>query len=301
MEVNIKIYRSSKNCRKHGLHTYSLKIYGQINTFNQVSCQDFCFISLIFGDDINEDIFKGIQLVKKIQYELGLIQNPLFEIHAARKILYAIRRLSMVELEIIRKITEGTLVLSPMVVVRNIEKIRVCIDPTVVSKNAMHQHYPLTTCEEGNRGKMLTILDCRKGFWQKEVSIRNEKYLTFATQWASFCCRRLSFGLSSATGAFQEVKCTEFWLESITWNVRWSTFSFSILRILFTPSRLKRCGKLHRWRLKQCWPVQTLCCEGLLSCYVTSSPNDPRPKNMPRNSVLSSLSRNVYFRGQLGI
>lgn len=74
----------------------------------------------------------------------------------------------MVKSDIIRKITDATPVVIPMIVVRKNGKILICIDPTDVNKNLMRRHYPLKACEEiaakVQNCKWFTILDCRKGF-----------------------------------------------------------------------------------------------------------------------------------------
>lgn len=49
-------------------------------------CQEMSLIERICKVDIEDDMFRGIGLIKNYEYEIDLIQNPQFEIHAARKI-----------------------------------------------------------------------------------------------------------------------------------------------------------------------------------------------------------------------
>lgn len=116
---------------------------------------------------------------------------------------------NMVKLKVIRPIKEATPVVSPMVIVRKNGKIRICIDPSDVKKNILRRYHPLNTVEEIatkiSGSKYFTLLDCKRGFWQIEVTERTQKYLTFATPWGRYCCTRLPFGLASAPEVFQEV------------------------------------------------------------------------------------------------
>lgn len=96
-----------------------------------------------------------------------------------------------------------------MVIIRKNNKIRICIDPSDVNKNISRRYHPLNTMEEIATkiagSKYFTLLDCKRGFWQIEVTERTQKYLTFATPWGRYCCTRLPFGLASALEVFQEV------------------------------------------------------------------------------------------------
>lgn len=113
----------------------------------------------------------------------------------------------MVKQDVIREVTEATPAVSPMVIVKQHGKIRICIDPTDVNKNVLRRHYQLKTLEEiAARVAGSTIfskLDCKKGFWQIKLSERTHKYLTFATPWGRYCCVKLPFGLCSAPEVFQ--------------------------------------------------------------------------------------------------
>lgn len=152
------------------------------------------------------------------EYDIEFVGNPSFEIHAARRIPHAYRNMvkteldSMVKHNVILQVTEATPAVSPMVVVKQKGKIRICIDPTDVNKNVLRRHYPLKTLEEIAArvagSKLFTKLDCKKGFWQIKLSERTQKYLTFATPWGRYSCLKLPFGLCSAPEVFQQVMTT---------------------------------------------------------------------------------------------
>lgn len=161
------------------------------------------------------DVFTGIGRFKNYEYDIDFVDNPVFKIHAARKIPHTIKDQvkhqldEMVKNGIIVKQTEPTKAVSPMVVVKKKGKIRICIDPTDINKNVMRRHFPLTTIDEISariqNSKYFTKLDCQKGFWQIKLSKRTQKYLTFATPWGRFSYLVLPFGLCSAPEIFQQI------------------------------------------------------------------------------------------------
>lgn len=162
-----------------------------------------------------DDIFSGIGCIKNYKYDIDLVDNPKLPICPARKIPHSIRQQvkqeldSMVEQEIIKPVTKPTPAVSPMVVVRKNNKIRLCIDPSEINKNLKRRYYPLNTVEEItariNGSKWFTLLDCRKGFWQLQVTPRTSEYLTFSTPFGRYSCLRMPFGLASAPEVFQQV------------------------------------------------------------------------------------------------
>lgn len=162
-----------------------------------------------------DEIFTGVGRFKNFEYDIDLIENAEFKVHAARKIPHTIRGEvkrqldEMVKAGIIKKQIEPTDAVSPMVVVKKKGKIRICLDPTDINKNVRRRHFPLTTIEEISsriqNSKFFTKLDCQKGFWQIKLSDRTQKYLTFATPWGRFSYLVLPFGLCSAPEVFQRI------------------------------------------------------------------------------------------------
>lgn len=182
------------------------------------SCVKLNLIRRIDMLDVNNDLFDGIGCLKGYEYDIDLVENPKLPIYTARKIPHALREAVKKELDfmvkhnIIVPVNEPTPAVSPMVIVRRENKLRICIDPSGINKNLKRRHYPLNTMEEIaarlHGSKWFTLLDCKKGFWQLKVTPRTSKYLTFATPFGRYSCLRMPFGLASAPEIFQQVMCS---------------------------------------------------------------------------------------------
>ncbi|XP_017469225.1 PREDICTED: uncharacterized protein K02A2.6-like [Rhagoletis zephyria] len=179
------------------------------------TCEKLKLVKRIETLTIDEDLFEGIGCLKQYIYDIDLIENPKLSICPARKIPHTIRQQvkeeldSMVAQKIIKPITKPTPAVSPMVVVRKNNKIRLCLDPSVINKNLKRRYYPLNTLEEITArihgSNWFTLLDCKKGFWQLQVTPRTSEYLTFSTPFGRYSCLRMPFGLASAPEVFQQV------------------------------------------------------------------------------------------------
>ncbi|XP_063361440.1 uncharacterized protein LOC134658236 [Cydia amplana] len=179
------------------------------------TCEKLNLVKRIDAITINDDLFEGIGCLKQYKYDIDLVDNPKLPICPARKIPHTIRQKvkdeldSMVEQKIIKPVTTPTPAVSPMVVVKKNDKIRLCLDPSDINKNLKRRHYPLNTLEEIaariHGSKWFTLLDCRKGFWQLKVTPRTSEYLTFSTPFGRYSCLRMPFGLASAPEVFQQV------------------------------------------------------------------------------------------------
>lgn len=97
------------------------------------SCAATGLIKRIDSVDVDPSVFEGLGCLKDFVYDIDFIDNPSFEIHAARKIPHAYRQQVKEELDsmekqgVIRKITEATPAVSPMVVVKQRGRIRICM------------------------------------------------------------------------------------------------------------------------------------------------------------------------------
>jgi hypothetical protein len=89
------------------------------------------------------------------------------------------------------------------------DKLQICIDPTELKQHIRRRHFPLTTIEgiatEISDSKYFTLLDCRRGFWQIEMSLRTSIYFIFSTPWGRFSFLRLPFGVNQPQKNFSTI------------------------------------------------------------------------------------------------
>lgn len=80
---------------------------------------------------------------------------------------------------------------SPLVIVKQGGRVRICMDFSDLNKVFKRCHYPLKTVEDiaarGGTARYFnfTLLDARS-FWQLRVSKRTSDYLTVNTPWGRF-------------------------------------------------------------------------------------------------------------------
>lgn len=166
-------------------------------------------------NEINSKANEQLGCYKNFEYEIDFIDDPKFKIIPPRRIAHALRDKAkaeldkMVRMKVIRPVSHPTPAVSPMVIVKKGEKIRICMDPTDLNKNIKRRHFPLKTVEEiASRvkgAKYFTKLDCQKGFWQIPVTENASNFLTFSTPWGRYQYLRLPFGISSAPEVFSEI------------------------------------------------------------------------------------------------
>lgn len=98
-----------------------------------------------------DNVFSGIGCLRNFEYDIDIIDNPKLKIHPARRIPYSIREQvkqeldKMVELDIIKPTKEPTPIVSPMVIARRNNKMRICMDPSDLNRNIRRRHFPLCT------------------------------------------------------------------------------------------------------------------------------------------------------------
>lgn len=151
---------------------------------------------------------------KDFVYDIDFIDNPNFKVIPPRRIPHAYRSLvkeeidNMVSLGVITPVSEPSPAVSPLLVIKKGDSLRVCMDPTELNKNVKRRHYPLKTIDEVaakiHGSCYFTKLDCNKGFWQIRVTARTSNYLAFGTPWGRYKYLRLPFGLNTSPEVFSE-------------------------------------------------------------------------------------------------
>ena len=140
--------------------------------------------------------------------------------HPARRIAFSIMPAAkqelerMVSLKVIEKVEEPTEWVNSMVIVKEPNKLRVCLDPTELNQFVMREHSHIPTPEEtfsqiGN-AKFFTKLDLKNGYWQIPLDEKSSYLTTFNTPFGRFRYLRLPFGLNSANEIFQKKMTQRF-------------------------------------------------------------------------------------------
>lgn len=221
-EASLPCYIKDNNVQKYQVN---FKIIDDecFPILGKTTCRELHLIQRLNNDmqinnvelQIESKVFDGLGCIKNFEYDIDIVDGAKFKMIPARKIPYAIKEQvkaeidNMMKMGVIEQVNNPTPVVSPMVIVKQKKKLRICLDPSEVNKNLLRRQHPLTSIEEIaariTGSKYFTVLDCKKGFWQIKVSEKTKKYLTFSTPWGRYCFTRLPFGLSSAPEVFQKV------------------------------------------------------------------------------------------------
>lgn len=159
------------------------------------------------------DVFEGLgRLAGEIRLEVDGTAIPKSE--PPRRIPVPLReqlRATLDDMEkanVIEKELEYTPWTSNIVIVKkNNNKLRICIDPRKLNEALRDVKYQLPTVEEILTelagAKVFSILDAKNGFWQLELDEPSSKLTTFWTPFGKYRFKRLPFGVKPAMEIFQ--------------------------------------------------------------------------------------------------
>jgi len=142
------------------------------------------------------DVFSGLgELEGDYHIQMDLNVKPV--VHPPRRVPVAIRdelmeRLDeMEELGVIMKITKPTKWVSSLMLKREPNKLRICLDPRHLNEGIMREHYPLPTVEEVTtrlkNAKVFSVVDAKFGFWQVKLDQESSELTTFNTPFGRYC------------------------------------------------------------------------------------------------------------------
>lgn len=161
-----------------------------------------------------EDVFKGLGCIAK-NYKIHLKDDVKPVIHAPRKVPVSLREKLHQELQrcekmgVIEKISEPTEWVNSLVLVPKANgTVRICIDPKDLNQAIKRQQYPLPTIADIRTrltgATVFSVLDAASGFWQIELDDESAKLCTFNSPFGRYCFRRLPFGVTIGSEAFQQ-------------------------------------------------------------------------------------------------
>ena len=86
-------------------------------------------------------------------------------------------------------------------------KLRICLDPTNLNKATVYEPYHFKTPEDIvhvlAEACVITVCDCRKGFWHQQLDEASSFLTTFNTELGRFYYIVMSFGATVASDVFQ--------------------------------------------------------------------------------------------------
>jgi len=179
-------------------------------------------VSAIIGRDLENfvktkypECFSGVGKLKDVQVKLHI--NPDCEPVAqpVRRLPFSYRArvekalAKLVEEDIIEVVEGiGSTWVSPLVVVpKEGEDVRLCVDMRRANTAIVRERYPVPTMQEMlvelNGSTIFSKLDLRQGFFQCELEPSSRAITTFVTHCGLFQMKRLGMGVSSAPEVFQ--------------------------------------------------------------------------------------------------
>ena len=113
----------------------------------------------------------------------------------------------MEKIGVIKPVKEPTAWCHPIVVVpKQEDKIRICLDLTKLNVNVKREVHQLPSVEETlakiGKGKWFAKLDANHGYWQMPLNEDSQKLCTFITPFGRYCPTRGPFGLTSMPEIF---------------------------------------------------------------------------------------------------
>lgn len=112
----------------------------------------------------------------------------------------------LIKLNIIETVEQCTDWVSPIVVVRKADSVRLCGDYTELNKNVERPYYPIPKLENTIAqlvgSKYFSKLDANSGFYQIPLKKKSQLLTTFITPFGRFMFKRLPFGISCAPEYF---------------------------------------------------------------------------------------------------
>ena len=86
-------------------------------------------------------------------------------------------------------------------------KLRICLDPTNLNKSIVHEPYHFKTPEDIAHllaeACIITVCDCRKGFWHQHLDEASSFLTTFNTELGRFWYTVMFFGATVAGDVFE--------------------------------------------------------------------------------------------------
>lgn len=163
-----------------------------------------------------KEIFEGVGKLKDFQVKLYVNPDVPPVAQPVRRTPFSLRDKvkekieELIAMDIIEPVEGPTPWVSPVVVVpKQNDEIRLCVDMRRANEAIIRERYPIPTVDEVlqslNQSTMFSKLDLKWGYHQLELHPDSRSITTFTTHCGLYQYKRLMFGISSAPEVYQHV------------------------------------------------------------------------------------------------
>ena len=164
------------------------------------------------------DVFEGIGKFPDEPYKIQLDpkispkQTPCRPVLIHLKDAVKAKIDKMLKAGVLKPVQEATPWINSFVLVQGTDqhgqpKLRICLDPTNLNKAIVQEPYHFKTPEDISHllaeATVLTVLDCKKGYWHQELDEESSYLTTFNTEFGRYRYTVMPFGATVAGDVFQ--------------------------------------------------------------------------------------------------
>ena len=164
------------------------------------------------------DVFEGVGKFPGEPYKICLDpkippkQTPCWPVLVHLKHAFKAEIDKMLKAGVLKPVQEATPWINSFVLVEGTDqhgqhKLCICLDPTNLNKAIVREPYHFKTPEDIAHlladATILTVLDCKKGYWHQQLDDESLYLMTFNTEFGRYCYTVMSFGATVAGDVFQ--------------------------------------------------------------------------------------------------
>ena len=164
------------------------------------------------------DVFEGIGKFPGKPYKIQLDpkvppkQTPCRPVPIHLKEAFKVEIDKMLKAGVLKPIQEATPWTNSFVLVKGTDqqgkpKLRICLDPTNLNRAIIREPYHFKTPEDISHllvnATVLTVLDCKKGYWHQELDVASSYLTTFNTEFGRYQYTVMHFSATVASDVFQ--------------------------------------------------------------------------------------------------
>ena len=165
------------------------------------------------------DVFKGIGKFPGEPYQIQLDpkvppkQTPCRPVPIHLKEAFKAEIDKMLKTGVLKPVQEATPWINSFVLVEGTNqqgkpKLRICLDPTNLNKAIIREPYHFKTPEDISHlladAAVLTVLDCKKGYWHQELDEASSYLTTFNTEFGRYQYKVMPFSKPLPVMCFRE-------------------------------------------------------------------------------------------------